>query len=555
MIAVLQGAPPVDAPQQRVALRLTHCTDCRKSSPAVSVWDETEGGELKASISRRDANAFLSLRPGYYRIFLDTELCRGDRYLGVLPLRDRDFDVTMKCRVVKTKGITVGRIVDGMRGLAGILPESVVSVSMRPADGSEDPILATLSHGAYYFDEANCESCVLDIMLPNRKTARVGVDLTSADNFSLTRHDLSLDAIGWGIRVRGSPFNSPDKLVEGPLGSIWSLDKLGNRVVEIQADGRCREYELPTQFSDAGDIIGTPDFVWVSERRAGKVVRFAQDGSFAEFNIARNVDLGYSYRNFRMIRGADGRIWYVDNAILGAIDVQGNAKTYADGLPVFWLGDLALGADGRIWVVGRASSYGEGSPFVAAIDRLGHWQRFPLTHDAATILAGKSGLWIAGGYDFLSYVDLGGREVSISLPIAGMEPHLYVVDSSGRLWFSDRYGNIIAHVDSRGTVAATYTDLGRAGVSDMATDEADDIWIAEPKARAIEEYRKRFAIAPPAVHPKRILFDSGGNLWYSDGAADVIGVIRRDGRNACYALTLSHVRTCKFQEGLPTTEP
>jgi streptogramin lyase len=539
--------------QQRVTVRISGCGDCAKNPPTPNLWDESQDAEIHPTISDRDLNGFaISLAPGYYRMELATHSCQGDRYLGVLAGHNRPFDVAMIC------GKPSIRIVDGMHGLAGSVPASVKSITMQPVNGREDPIPGTVSDGAYYFDEASCGDCVLDLTLADGNRSRIGSTTPDESNFALVRDDLTEAAVSAGISVHGSPFNSPEQLVEGPSGSIWVLDRIGNRVADIKPGQRCREFDLPTPFADAADIIGTSQFVWVSERRPENIVRFASDGTYAEFPISLpQNEISPNIENFRMVLGHDGRVWYINGSTIGAMDKQGKTTLYSDGKPVFWLRNLALGADGRIWVVGLSTPLNGGTPFMAAIDSLGRWQRFPLAHDNAVILAGKNGSWVAGDYDFLSYVDLRGNETPLVLPTANMRPQLYAVDASDDIWFSDRYGNMIARATPNGRVTTTYTQYGPAGISDMQVDQSGNVWIAEPMARAIEEYKTEFEVSPPGIRPSRLLVDSSGQLWYSDGAADVIGVIAKSGSNKCYALALAQVRSCAFQKisVVTSTEP
>ncbi|HEY5425746.1 MAG TPA: hypothetical protein VIJ77_04275, partial [Candidatus Tumulicola sp.] len=246
------------------------------------------------------------------------------------------------------------------------------SISMWPANGSEQAIAATISHGAYYFDEANCQNCVLELRLTNGRAARLGISLRTDRNFGLVRNDLSGAAVQQGIAVSGSPFNAPENLVEGPNRSIWILDRLGNRVAAIGPDNRCHEYELPTPFADAGDIVGTSKYVWVVERNPGKIVRFSIDGATSEFAVGSG---GYN-RNLRITLGDDGRIWFITSQKLGAIDERGRVTTYSIPAPVFWLRDLVRGPDGRVWAVGSGSSQGDGAPFLIAVDGYGDSQRY-----------------------------------------------------------------------------------------------------------------------------------------------------------------------------------
>jgi streptogramin lyase len=411
---------------------------------------------------------------------------------------------------------------------------------MWPALDDEEPIQATVSNGAYYFDEMNCRYCVLRVVLSNGATSKLGVDVGGGNNFTLATHDLSEDALSDGVAVRGSPFNAPETLVEGPGGTIWALDRLGNRVAVIRPDNQSREYDLPTPYSNAGDIIGTPHFVWVSERNVGKVVRFGPDGREMEFSVVRH---NFMSGRFRITLGADGRIWFTDGWDVGAIDEEGIVTSYR-AHALGYVDDLSAGVDGHMWIVGDDSWQGKGGPFVAVLAADGKWQRFPLSNEAEAMRRAKSGFWISGSS--LSFVALDGSQKAIRLPLEGLEPKLYAVGGDD-VWFSDRYGNIIGRAGTDGTVMTTYTTFGPPGISDMKIDRGGAVWIAEPAARLVEEYKKGEALPPRGVRPRYLLFDSSGNLWYSDPVADVVGVVGTNGhRSRCYALRASHARNCRF---------
>ncbi|MEO6835486.1 MAG: hypothetical protein ABI231_06215 [Candidatus Tumulicola sp.] len=416
-----------------------------------------------------------------------------------------------------------------------------MAISMWPVQGDEKPITGTVHSGAYYFDETNCGYCVLRLTLRDGTTGTLGVNMMSASNFTLTRHNVSRAALSQAKLVRGSPFNAPEKLVQGPKGTIWSLDRLGNRVAVIGPGLRPHEYDLPTPFSDAGDIVGTPRFVWVSERRVGKIVRFAVGGKRSEFTL---VHRAFMTSSLRTILGADGRIWFTDGWNVGCINEQGvvtNFRLHTLGT----VNDLAVGSDDRIWIVGQDGSGDKGGPFMATLDDQGGWKRFPLAFEPSTMRAARGGFWIAGSS--LSFVDNQGHERPAKLPVDDLGPKLYVVDPSNRLWFSDKYGNMILHADIDGSVTASYTTFGPAGISDMVIDHAATVWIAEPHAHVVEQYGRGLSLPPRGVNPRFLLPDSSDNLWYSDPNADVIGVIvSKTKRGRCYAFRLATIKNCSF---------
>ena len=547
---LLTGATPQQGGVvQRVVVHVIGRADCLAHALGVRVWDESLNLPLAPAVAQRTATSFvLTLAPGYYHLFLLSKDCSGDQFVGVLPGRNRLLVVTMECdQIVNGKRKIVGiRMVDGARGLAGTLPDSIQSIRVWPALGGERAIEATISNGAYYFDEINCDNCVLEIESGTGKASRLAVSLLPAQNFTLSRRNLSREEIRTGLSVRDSPFNAPETLVEGPDQSIWALDRLGNRVAEFASGRPPREFDLPTPFSNPGGIVATAHFVWVSELNPGKIVRFGLDGANTEYAVGEARK--YNGR-LRMTRGGDGRLWFIDIDRLGALDEAGKLAEYPVPAPVAGLSDVALGADGRLWVSGEASNYGLGKPFIAARAASGTWQRFSLSDIAAIIKPGAKGLWITNGIyyeNYLAYIDLRGHEGIAKLPVGSMGPTMYAVDAADDLWFSDRYGNVIAHAVPDGSVVAGYANFEPSGISDMQIDRGGNVWIAEPGARVVEEYQKGVALPPRGVRPTHLLFDSSGTLWYSDPAADVVGTIVTHGRSKCYAFRLSHVKNCTF---------
>jgi streptogramin lyase len=457
----------------------------------------------------------------------------------------------MRCASPAKRKYRGGRLVDEMHGLAGRLPDGVTSISMQPAAGRSftgiNPLVGQISKGAYYFDEASCDYCVIDLTLGSGATARIAATIDGR-NFSATERNISNRDVREGIAVKGSPFNAPERLAEGPNGSIWALDRLGNRVAVLSPGHVYREYDLPAPFADAGDIVATNDAIWVSERRVGSVVRFSADGSYAEFAVT-HVE---NPQNFKIARGGDGRLWYLNQDQIGAVDASGRVTVYPSEAPVFWMRDLAAGSDGRTWFIGDASSFAIGERFLAAVDSKGRWERFPISQDDAVHLrSARSGFWVVGDYRSLSFFDMQGHERRVSLPIDEMRPRPYAIDDADNLWFSDAYGNVVARAKPDGSVRAGYSlDFGKPGVTDMKIDDAGLAWIADSDAQGIEEFDP--ATFSPAsfhplgagVHPYYLLFDKKGNLWYSDPTSDVIGVLEKSGGLWCYALPLSTVKQC-----------
>jgi hypothetical protein len=362
-VAVLLPFATPTAHYQRVVVHLIGCRDCAPNAVGVSMWDESSDRPIIPTVIARAANqVVLGLNQGYYRVWMRTKACTGDRFVGVLDDHNRPLALRMRC-----DGRVIVRLVDGAHGLAGTIPKSAVEISMQPADGESQPRYGTIAGDAYYFDETNCQYCVLSVKLIGGPTATIGLDLKSRDAFSLIRRDLWGSALKAATSVRGSPFNAPETLVQGPQSSVWALDRLGNRVAVIESGSHGREYDLPTPFADAGNIIATSRYVWVTERRVGKIVRFGIDGSHKEFAILRETFLP---EEVLAMRGPDGRVWFTDGLDVGAINEDG-AVAYYRPPGRGWIDVLTAGADGRVWIAGSDWVSGTSSAFIDALSTRG----------------------------------------------------------------------------------------------------------------------------------------------------------------------------------------
>lgn len=421
------------------------------------------------------------------------------------------------------------------------MPPDVKTVSMWDV-GSYKPSVATVDRNAFYFDEATCLHCVLQFSLAGGRVSRIAVTL-HRDHFSLAQHDVTAAELQAGFSVKGSPFNAPETLVEGPDASIWVLDRLGNRIAVIAADKSIRDIELPTPFADAGDIIATSQFVWVSERRLARIVRFSLDGSYKEYQLKSLIGLG----DLKITSGHGDRVYFIYQREVGMVDGLASTPQYFSFSPVAIFSGIAVGSDGELWISGLPSWEPRTRSFLASLNSSGEWQRFTVGDAATQIEPARDGLWLNRSEDdYLSFFTWNGNEHVFKMPVERLHPILYAVGTSNDAWFSDRYGNVVGHATSVNTVSATYTDFGPAEISDMRLDASGNLWIAQPGNHVIDEMGKSLYLPPRGVSPKYLLFDSSGKLWYSDPGADVVGVVTKSGPARCYAFRLSRVRNCAF---------
>lgn len=553
---LVAGVSPSVPKRNRIEVRFSKCVPCRTEGPSVGMWDLFGDTPVSPNVLSRNAEGLVVLtEAGYYNahFFLKESkvICQGDRSVAVLPGHDRLLDVPMRCWA-RAKNAPIAYVSLGphrMNALAGYAPASVQSATLRDWDGSElTP--GTVSNGAYYFDRVFCKHCIVELTLADGEKSTIAATLDGAENFSVVRKDLGAAEVARGTTVRGSPYNAPETLVEGPAGSVWALDRLGNRVFAVFQDGHEREIDLPTPFAAADSIVSSGSYVWVSERSVGRIVRFSADGSMIEFPIGMKTNF---VDDFSLAAGLDGRIWFAGDDGVGVMDARGAVKSV--GSPVgFTRGyALAVGSDGRVWYAG----YG----CLAVFDGNGRWRQVS-DRWMTSLLAGTHGLWGASD-DALAYIGNDGTVRDVHLPIAGMGVRMYAVDSADNLWFSDGLGNVIAKVSPHGEIVARYGGSKPFGISAMAIARNGQTWIAEPGLPRLEKVDgspglqgQVYAFPPRGASPTYLFVDSLGRLWYSDPKGDVVGMLYENapgdanayGQGTCYALKFSSIRSCRFEQ-------
>jgi streptogramin lyase len=234
--------------------------------------------------------------------------------------------------------------------------------------------------------------------------------------------------------------------------------------------------------------------------------------------------------------GADGRLWFTNGTSVGTLS-DSEHEAYPIPGAVDSINAIAQGPGGRIWIAGNA--HAGSAPFLASIEH-GIWTRYDAKVDSDTMIAGEHVMWAAGSYSEPQAIDQHGAQSASILP-RGFDAKIFAVDRQDRVWFTDRYGDVIASEMPRETPAIRYTDFGPPGISDMAFDRDGRLWIAEPKNNAIEVLDRAIYPFSPLIHPTYLLAASNGDVWYSDPQNALIGRIPKKGSGHCYAFKRVHL--------------
>ncbi len=470
----------------------------------------------------------IQLSPGYYTVSYRPRGCFGERLFAVLPDHDRTVHLPLTC-----PSNTLTELIDDAVGIAGSLPPGVVRARIRNASGVDHWKDVDVENGMYYADRRSQAPNTLELFFANGDHVSIAVDATAARNFSVFRYDVSAAMITRAKKTKGSPYNRPEKLLRGPLGTIWALDPLGNRVDIVRPDRTVKVENLPSVFAGAKSMVASSSAVWVFESSVGRLVRFSPDGSLSEFDAfgAPSFDAN---ADEEMTIGPDGRLWLLSeySAVVG-YDDKGNDTHVKSGLKR--LKAIATGADGRIWVADKDA--------LAAIDSQHKITLVPGFSDIQGIRAGRNGIWVLQSRS-VAYMTYAGKVTRIALPFRNFTVRHSIVDRNDMMWFTDRFGNTIAYAKPCGTVVASFVSSRPSQIGGLAVGPDGNVWYSAAGVNRIEEFNKRMYFVPFGIDASSIAFDAQGNFWYAAPHADVIGSIPVSGHSFCFALPLAVTRDC-----------
>lgn len=141
--------------------------------------------------------------------------------------------------------------------------------------------------------------------------------------------------------VGGGPYG----IALAPSGSAWGTLQSGNQIVEIAADGKVSEFDIPTPGSAPTDVtVDANGAVWFVEFRANKIGRYSQ-GKFEEYALPEGAAAPSG-----IAAAADGSVWFgvLRGAALGRVR-NGIVSIHPLPRPTARPYSLAADAAGNIW--------------------------------------------------------------------------------------------------------------------------------------------------------------------------------------------------------------
>jgi streptogramin lyase len=245
-----------------------------------------------------------------------------------------------------------------------------------------------------------------------------------------------------------SPNCGPEGIAPGPDGNMWFAESNANAVAYITPAGSIVQFMLPHPNSRPESVVAGPGpAVWFTED-AHRIGRITSAGRIAEFNLPRRVTPG------DIALGPDGNLWF-DSAYIGpklaVADQTIGRITPAGTFTLFTLptkhsapGGIAAGG-GYLWDVETQAGK------IARITTSGHVTEYPL------------------GADVLPAAITAGRD--------------------GAMWFTEKAGNLIGEISSRGTIRTFHVPTPSSGPHGIAVTSNGAVWLTEIEASKIARLR------------------------------------------------------------------
>jgi streptogramin lyase len=241
-----------------------------------------------------------------------------------------------------------------------------------------------------------------------------------------------------------APFSSskPYGIALGPDGNFWVADYSNDRIVQMNSSGTILN-SFSTPYAPTHITSGPDGNLWFTEEDSSgatgfsEVVKLTTSGAMTAFPTSAAAQAARNFA-FDIVPGPDGRLWFTEGSLIGAITTAGVLSEYTviGGQAEY----IVAGHDGNLWYtepsgnrIGRMSTGGVSSTFSVPTMFATPWQ----------IDAGKDGaVWFtetAGGQVGRAAADGTITEYPVS-NLSGNSAILAAPD--GNLWVTSYTGKM-----------------------------------------------------------------------------------------------------------------
>lgn len=253
----------------------------------------------------------------------------------------------------------------------------------------------------------------------------------------------------------------------------------------------------------------------------------------------------------RMIRAADGAMWFSDSTSVSRITASGARRSF--GLPAMASAStkeilgLAAGPDGSVWVA-------EGSGVIGRVDPSGKVSEFPpprLGMLAGIAVASDGQVWASDAvFGRLLRLDSAATLHEVILGnVPGQDfrsdpasPTSMVLGADGAVWFLQLAPGRVGRIAADGTLS--YFSLPAGPISaptSLAVGRDGALWVTEAGVNRIARMTldggvQEFAIPSSRAEPRGIALGPDGAMWFTEFGRDRLGRVDSSGKVTEYVL-------------------
>ncbi|HEX6818778.1 MAG TPA: hypothetical protein VF120_10415 [Ktedonobacterales bacterium] len=298
---------------------------------------------------------------------------------------------------------------------------------------------------------------------------------------------------------------SVSSITAGPDGNLWFTSFAQSQaddsftaatVGRVTMAGAITRFPLPTTNGTPSSITAGPDgSLWFVERAGNKIGRITTSGTVTEFSLPTTSGQTNTAL-FGIASGADGNLWFtwlrvgssLDQAQIGRITPSGAITAFPLVLPFDAVEDITSGPDGNLWfTVGGACTEPCHRPAIGRITASGAITDFTFSGDSSSpyhITPGPDGnLWFAGAYgntvfSMIGRITPGGRITVFPLPCANPQTSDclgadgIMAGPDGALWFAAGQTTL-----GRSTTTGTITEYHAALSGPLAIGPDGKLWV------------------------------------------------------------------------------
>jgi virginiamycin B lyase len=290
------------------------------------------------------------------------------------------------------------------------------------------------------------------------------------------------------------------------------------------------EYDFPAERGmGPWSAVEAPDgMIWVPYYgRGNEVVRLNPDtGEMTPFRLpfAKTAGIHSVYP------AKDGMVWFVETSLgrIARLDPKTKEITEfqspptADGKRV---GAHTIRVDdaGLVWV--------SGGPVISRFNpKTGEWKHFPLSGTYGNESAPDGSQWFTAFRDKGPIGRVKNDELTTFQPPTNGKPQRLVIDKDGTIWFTERQGNKLGHLDPAtgtfkefplpGPEASPYAiNIDAKGMIWYPSHEMDTMNRFDPKTSKVTEYPYPHA----EIAMREFFVDSKGRMWYGASTNNKVG--------------------------------